>query len=222
MHPFIRQSLAVFRKDLLLEIKDKYALNTVLVFVIASLLVVLFSLKAQQLEPESQAGLIWIIILFAAIASLARTFVLEADKQTFDLLRLHSRASSVFTGKLIYNFLFVLLVNAASFLLYIFFLGLPVYHLEPLVVSIILGSSGLTGISTMLSAIVSKADRKGAVFSVLSIPLLVPLILLVSSTTEAALVSRELAILDDTMALVGYSGVTISAGILLFDFIWEE
>jgi len=85
-----------------------------------------------------------------------------------------------------------------------------------------LGSSGLAGIATLLSALVADADRKGAIFSVLSIPLLVPLLLLVSNTTEASMAVRDLLSLNDVAALIGYTGVTVTAGFLLYDFVWEQ
>jgi len=213
---------AVFRKDLRLELKDKHAINTVFVFVSSALLIVLFVVKAQRLKIDSQAGLIWIIILFAALSSLSRAFVLEADKQTYALLRLHANAFSVYLGKLLYNFLFTMAVNAFSILAFVFLLGLQLHHLTPFLVSVILGSSGLAGIATLLSALVADADRKGAIFSVLSIPLLVPLLLLVSNTTEASMAVRDLLSLNDVAALIGYTGVTVTAGFLLYDFVWEQ
>jgi len=218
----LKSAAAVFQKDLTLELKSKYGLNTILAFVSSALLVVLFSLRAERLSNESQAGLIWIIILFAAMSSLARAFVMEADKQTDALLRLHTLPSAVYIGKLLYNFAFILLVNVFSFGAYIFLLGLTIHNVGALIVSIVLGSAGLSGISTLLSAIVAEADRKGAVFSVLCIPLLVPLILLVSNITEAAITARNLLSMNDLAALIGYSGVTITAGLILFDFIWED
>lgn len=88
---------------------------------------------------------------------------------------------------------------------------------------LILGTLGLSSVSTMTAAIVSQADRKGAVFSVLSIPLFIPLILLLSRVTKAALVDASLdAFTGDVFALIGFAGVTVTAGVLLFDFIWDE
>lgn len=214
---------AVFQKDLQAELRSRYAINTVLAFVGAALLLILFSLKADQLPPTPKSGLIWIVILFAALSSLSRSFVTETERQTFDLLRLHGKASEVFTGKLFYNFIFALAVNICTFLLYIFLLGLPVVDLLALILTILLGTLGLSAVATMLAAIVSQADRKGAIFSVLSIPLLFPLILILVRTSKAALVEGLTSnYINDFWALFGFAGVSISAGILLFDYIWEE
>lgn len=61
---WIQTSLAVFKKDLRIEFRTRFAVNMVLAFVVASLLLILFTLKAQSLDPTPKAGLVWIIILF--------------------------------------------------------------------------------------------------------------------------------------------------------------
>lgn len=214
---------AVFIKDLRTEFRSRYVINTVLAFVGAAMLLILFSLRAAQLSPTPQSGIVWIVILFAALTSLSRSFVMEADRLTFDLLRLHGRASEVFLGKLAFNFFFALFVNAATFTLYIFLLDIPVADFVALILTVVLGTAGLSGVATMLAAIVSQADRRGAIFSVLSIPLFFPLLLILVRTTEAALFEgANASYMNDMLALVGYAGVTITAGILLFDYIWEE
>lgn len=219
----IKGITAVFKKDLQAELRSRFAINTVLAFVGAALLLILFSLNVDQLPPTPQSGIIWIIILFAALLSLSRSFIAETEKKTFNLLRLHASAPDVFGGKLLYNFTFILGVNIATFVLYIFFLGLPVAAPFVLFVTLILGTAGLSGIATMLAAIVSQADRKGAIFSVLSIPLLFPLILILVEATKTALFEGAIASFwDNFWALVGFAGTTITAGFLLFDYIWED
>lgn len=214
---------AILVKDIQTELRSRYAINTVLAFVGASLLLVLFSLNAEQLAPTPKSALVWIIILFAALSSLSRSFVMETERQTYDLLRLHSPPGAVFAGKLCYNFLFTLSVNLTTFLLYIFLLGMSIADSTAFFLVLVLGTAGLSGVSTMLGAIVSQADRKGAIFSVLSIPLLFPLILILVRTTRAALIEGFTEnYLNDFWALFGYAGVTITAGIMLFDYIWEE
>lgn len=220
---FVKAISAVFLKDLQLELRSKYAINTVLAFVGSCLLVILFTLRAQQLPPTPKSGLVWIIILFAALSGLARSFVLETERHTFDLLRLHGKPTTVFIGKLAYNFIFTLFVNTATFLLYLFLLDMTIVSSGAFIMTLLLGTAGLAGVSTMLAAVVSQADRKGAIFSVLSLPLLIPLILILVRTTKAALIEGQLqGYWNDFAALLGYAGVTITAGILLFEYIWED
>jgi len=220
---FLEGITAILAKDLQTELRSRYAINTVLAFVGASLLLILFALKVDQLPPTPKSAIVWIVILFAALSSLSRSFVMETDRRTYDLLRLHSSAAEVFVGKLCYNYLFTLSVNVATFIIYTSLLAMPIADSFAFALVLILGTAGLSGVSTMLGAIVSQADRKGAIFSVLSIPMLFPLILILVRTTKAALIEGLTEnYLNDFWALFGYAGVTITAGVLLFDYIWEE
>src|SRR5699024_6775366 len=194
------------------ELRTRYAINAVLAFTGASLLLILFALNAKELPDTARAGIIWIIILFAALTSLSRSFVSETEGKTYNLLRLHGRASQIFAGKLLFNFAFTLAVNAAAFILYIFFLGLPVKSYPALLLTILLGSAGLGGVSTFLAAVVAQADRKGSIFSVLSLPLLFPIILILVDATKAAIFEgMNPAFLNNLLAMTGYAGATIAA-----------
>tara|TARA_R100001143_G_scaffold63603_1_gene73666 strand:+ start:15151 stop:15813 length:663 start_codon:yes stop_codon:yes gene_type:complete len=218
-----KPALAILKKEVLQELRTKYALNTLLAFTGASLLLVLFTLRANQLDPTPKSGLIWIIILFAAMSGMMRSFLQEADKKTWALLQLHSGATDVFIGKLIFNFLFLLLLHIFTFFFYILMMDLPIISPFYLICSLLFGSAGLAAVTTLTSAMISQADRKGALFSVLCIPLLVPLLLILTRTTKFALIEGpDGSALNDLFALIGFCGVTITTGIILFDFIWEE
>ena len=81
----------------------------------------------------------------------------------------------------------------------------------------------MPAVTTLTSAMIAQADKKGALFAVLCIPLVVPLLLILTNTTTAAFMEgAENASINDLTALVGYCGVTITTGILLFDYIWDE
>ena len=219
----IKPALSIFLKEVAIELRTRYAMNTLLAFTGASLLLILFTLRADQMDPTPKSGLVWIIILFAAMTGMMRSFVHEADKKTWDLLKLHANPSEIFTGKLVYNFVFLLVLHLFTFFFYIIMMGMPIASLPYLVSALVFGAAGLAGVTTLTSAMIAQADRRGAVFSVLCIPLVVPLLLILTSVTKTALIEGSTAgSLNDLAALVGFCGVTISAGIILFDFIWED
>jgi len=216
-------TLTIFKKDLKTEFRTKFAFNMVIAFVVSSLLLVMFTLKAQELSPTPKSGLIWIIVLFAALSSLARSFISETDKHTYNLLRIYASGTTVFVGKLFFNTVFSMLINVFTFSIYIFLADISIVSWSSFFVVLILGTIGLSGVSTMIAAIVSQADRKGAIFSVLTIPLFIPFILLLTSITKSAFVDGSAtAFNNDFSALIGFIGVTITAGVILFEYIWEE
>ena len=217
------QSLAVFIKDFRLEWRSRFGVSTVLAFIASTLLVVLFSLRADLLSVSVQSGLVWIIILFASLTTLSRVFVSESERGTMDLLRLNAPATSVLIGKLVYNFLFTLLITGITLFLFTVMVSMTVFRPLLLLAVVVLGSSGLAGATTMLGALVSQAVRKGAVFPVLALPLLIPLMLLLVRVTAAVFVAEDaVSYGNDLAALIGFTGVTISASVLLFDNLWED
>jgi len=217
------QSLAVFIKDFRLEWRSRFGVSTVLAFIASTLLVVLFSLRADLLSVSVQSGLVWIIILFASLTTLSRVFVSESERGTMDLLRLNAPATSVYVGKLAYNFLFTLLITCITLFLFTVMVNMTVFRPLLLVAVVVLGSSGLAGATTMLGALVSQAVRKGAVFPVLALPLLIPLMLLLVRVTAAVFAADgAVSYGNDLAALFGFTGVTISASVLLFDNLWED
>lgn len=219
----LKSSLAILKKEIIQELRTKYAINTLLAFTGASLLLILFTLRANQLDPTPKSGLLWIIILFAAMSGMMRSFLQETDKKTWPLLQLHASATDVYLGKLTYNFLFLLILHLFTFFFYMIMMSLTVVSGFYLLASILFGALGLASVTTLTSAMIAQADRKGALFSVLCIPLLVPLLLILTRTTKFALIEGpDPSALNDLLALIGFCGVTITTGILLFDYIWED
>ena len=140
-----------------------------------------------------------------------------------DLLRLNAPPLSVFYGKLAYNFLFTLLITCITLFLFTVMVSMTVTRPLLLIAVVVLGSSGLAGATTMLGALVSQAVRKGAVFPVLALPLLIPLMLLLVRVTAAVFTTEDsVAYGNDLAALIGFTGVTISASVVLFDNLWED
>lgn len=220
---FLKRVIAVLRKDLLLEMRSRYAFNAVLAFVASSTMVVFFSLNTTLLTPELYSGLLWVIILFAAMASLSRSFVMETDRQTFDLLRLNSEGTPVFVGKLIYNFSFTFIVSLLTALLFALLTSSFDSNFSALILILLLGSLGFSSVSTLMASLVSRSNNKGAIFSVLCLPLLLPLIIILSDATRQISSGAGISVLPEPLsALVGYCGVTITLSILLFEYVWTD
>ena len=219
---FISHSTAVFLKDFRLEWRSRFGISTVLAFIVSTLLIVLFSLRADQLPLPVQSGLIWIIVLFACLTTLSRVFVSESERGTLDTLRLNASATAVFLGKLLYNFLFTLIIICVTLALFILMVNMTVMNTWLLMVIILLGSSGLAGVTTMLGALVAQATRKSTIFPVLALPLLIPLMLILVRVTQSVFAVDGFPLANDLAALTGFTGVTISASIVLFDNLWED
>ena len=215
---------AVLEKDLRLELRSRYAINTLFMFVLASIPIILFAMGRGAIEEREQSALLWIIILFSAAVGLGRSFISEQERGTVLLLQLNAKPSMVYTGKLLFNILLILSVNIIAVVAFIVFLQFSVQHPGLLAITLLLGAIGLAGATTLLAALITRASNQGALLPVLLFPLLIPLLVSVVHATQTALDinSNWEAASEDLKVLIGFAGVTITSSVLLFDYIWND
>ena len=214
---------AIFRKDVRIEFRSRYAVNSILLFALDALLLVSFALGPQPLSARVQAALLWIVLLFAASIGLGRSFVAEHEGGTVLLLRLNTRGSMVFAGKLLFNLGLVGLLTVVATGLFMLLLDISVGTPGLFVAVLTLGALGLAGATTLLAALVARASHSGPLLPVLLLPLLVPLLVSGAGATRKALLGRKwITAQDELLTLVGFAGATISAAILLFDYVWVD
>ena len=218
----VNRAFAVFAKDLRLELRTKYALNTILMFGVTTLTIVSFSLGQAGLKPNVLAALFWIVMFFSATAALAQIFTREEEAGTALALRLSADPTAVYLGKLFFNL--VLLVTLAAIITPIFFVftDAPADNILLFVVILVLGILALCSATTLVAAIISKAAVKGALFAVMSFPLLMlPLMMLVGATDTVLSGQGFSEILEPIQGLIAYSGIMVTASLMLFKHVWK-
>jgi heme exporter protein B len=213
---------SVLEKDLSLELRSRFGVNSVLAFIIAGTLVSIYLIGTDRLEALTTISIYWILIVFAAITAMNRAFVIETDRSTMELLQLHASPMAVYIGKLLYNFLFTFSVSVITALIFNFLIGFTTLHYGYAILVVFLGSLGMAGAATLLSALVAQTDKKATLFPVVALPVLMPLMLLLASASRILVDIPDWgSIANDIMALVGYCGVMISASVLLFEYLWD-
>ena len=219
----ISQSFAVFAKDLRLELRNKQATNVLLMFAVTTLTVVSLSLGQESLSPWVVAALFWIILLFSAMAGLARVFVYEEDGQTALALRLLADPTAVYLGKLTFNLTLLTAITTIVAPAYVILMSVDLQNVPLLLIPLILGVIGLCAGSTLIGAIIARAAVKGALFSVLAFPILILLLLLLVNATAKILAGGGLADISmEIQGLVAYCVVMITASLMLFRFVWNS
>jgi len=221
---------AVFRKDLQVELRTKYALGAVLLFAVTTLVAVSAALSSATVKSEVKAALLWIVLLFAALSGLARVFVREEEAGTAPLLRLYAPATAVYAGKWLFNSALVFSVELVSVPL--FLIVLPLDHENAgvnfglLFGVLLLGGIGLSAASTFVAALISQASSgKSSLFFVVAFPILLPLLLIAVQGTIGAfdgLPSHVAKSRIDLEMLAVYSLVMTTASFLLFEYVWND
>jgi heme exporter protein B len=215
---------AVLEKEFLLEYRTRYGVNTILLFVVVSVSLIVFSISAELLTNELTSALFWNTAFFAALSALQRGFVSEVERGTMLFLKLSAKPSAIFLGKLIYNFLLSLLVNVAIAVLYLGLLSLAIENPTIFLTTLLLGSASIAIVLTLISAVVANTTARGGLFAVISfVPLLIPIFMTVRATRIATQEDAPFFRAEtELQILAAYTLVMFVVSIMLYDFIWEE
>ncbi len=221
---FIRSTLTIFLKDFRSELRTRYALNALLMFVITTLSIILFAIANESPSIEIVSGMLWIVIFFSAMSGMSRTFVSEEERSTVMTLHLIAHPTVIYFGKLIFNLILLVLINLLTVVLFLILIPkFSVQNIGIFIPTICLGTLGLASASTIIAAIIAKSNTKGTLYPVLSFPILLPLLLAVINSTKLALegATFEEASADIKM-LLSYFVVITAVSYLLFDYIWKD
>jgi len=215
---------AVLEKEFLLEYRTRYGVNTILLFVLVSVSLIVFSVSAELLTSELTSALFWNTAFFAALSALQRGFVSEVERGTMLFLKLSATSTAIFLGKLIYNFLLSILVNGAIAVLYLGLLSLTIENPTIFLTTLLLGSASIAIVLTLISAVVANTTARGGLFAVLSfVPLLIPIFMTVRATRIATQEDAPFARAEtELQILAAYMLVMFFVSLMLYDFIWEE
>jgi heme exporter protein B len=221
---WIRAAIAVFLKDWRSELRTRYAMNALVMFVIMTVSIIFFSLGGESATPDILAGMLWVVVFFAAMSGLSRTFVMEEERGTGMTLTLLTPPGAIFAGKLLFNLVLGIGLTGLTVILYSFFVnGFVVQTLSIFLLTMFLGSVGLAAASTIIAAIIARANTKGTLYPVLAFPILLPLLMTVINATRLATDGAPFwDARGEFQMLVSYIVVVTTFSILLFDFIWKD
>ena len=220
---FIRSVMAVLVKDLKCELRTRHALSAVLLFAVTSTVAVSFTLGAWGSKSAIASALLWLVLYFSAMSGLSRSFVHEEETYTSNMLKLAACPNTVYLGKLAFNLVMLILVEIVTVPLFITFTGCSIQHLGLFIALLLLGSLGICAGATMAAAMVARAAVKGALFAVVSFPLLVPVLAVAIHGTNIAMDPQAISsAASDIRMLCYYCGAVITASLILFRFIWEN
>ena len=216
----------VLRKDLAIEFRTRYGLSAVIMFLLITVAVILYSTPGEQLQPSILSAFLWIALFFGAMTGLSRSFVAEEERGTSLLLRLYASGESVFIGKLVYNVGLMLALAASALLFFEFFFARD-FHIRDwpmFLLQLGLGAIGVAAVSTILSALIGRASQKGALLPIVALPVLMPLVI---AATDAMRITLEVSnawdgVRGDILILVSFDMAMVLVSYVLFDVIWRD
>lgn len=211
-------------KDLVVEWRNRYAINGILLYLISTIFIcyLSFNLQQNQLSIATWNALFWIIMLFTSINAVVKSFLQESSSR-FTYYYAIASPEAIILSKIIYNSLLMILLGGAGYLFYSLVLGNPVEDHGLFVLNLILASIGFSSSLTMISGIVSKAGQNTTLMAVLSFPIVLPLLLVVIRVSKNAIngISGE-ENLKHLLVLVSINVIVGTVSYLLFPYLWRS
>jgi len=220
----ISSTYALVLKDFRSELRTRYAVNALIMFVVTAVAVIMFALREDHPGNDVLAGMFWVVVFFTGMSGLSRSFVSEEERGTSMTLQLVASSTVVYFGKLLFNVILTLaMVLAVTILYMLVFSGFVIETFSIFIVTVILGSLGLASAATIIAAIIAKANTRGTLYPVLSFPILIVLLMTVMSATSKALDGLELsAAYSDFVVLGSYCMVMTAGSWIFFDYVWKD
>ncbi|RZL33593.1 MAG: ABC transporter permease [Pedobacter sp.] len=217
-----KQVKQLIKKEMLLEWRSKYALNGVLLYVVSTVFVCFLSFLNRP-EKLTWNALFWIIMLFASINAVAKSFLQESKGRHLYIYTLVS-PTALIIAKTIYNSILMIGLTLIALLFYCMVFDFPAGgDLLMYVIATILGSLTFATIFTMVSAIASKAGNGGMLMAILSFPIIIPVLILLIKLAKNAIDGLDRSVsLDDIGMVVIVNIMVMAVSLLLFPFLWRD
>ncbi|QNF32923.1 heme exporter protein CcmB [Adhaeribacter swui] len=212
------------QKDFLLELRQKYAFNGMLLYVGSTVFVcyLSFRLRFANLEVPVWNALFWIILLFTSVNAIAKSFIQENRGR---LLYYYSLVSpqGIILAKIVYNTILMLVLALICYGFYAVVLGNPVQDDALFLLTILLGALGFSTSLTMISSIAAKASNSSTLMAVLSFPVIIPMLLMLMKLSKNAIDGLDRSVsVDELLTLLAINLIVVSVSYILFPYLWRS
>jgi heme exporter protein B len=219
MHLF-NQVKILIRKEIVLEWRSKYAFNGILLYVISTVFVCYLAFKS--IEPITWNALFWIIMLFASINAITKSFIQESSGRQLFYYTLAS-PQAIILSKIIYNIMLMLLLSSIALGFYMIVFKNPIGDPFFYLLAVLLGSISFASVFTLVSGIASKAQNSGALMAVLSFPVIIPLLVVLIKFSKNAMDGLDRSVsMNEIGVLIAINIIVITGSLLLFPFLWRD
>jgi len=220
----IRNLTILIRKEFMIELRQKYALGGMVLYLGSSIFVIFMALnlKGTSIHPLIWNAIFWIIILFTAANSIAKSFIQERKGLLLYYYTILNPVE-IILSKIIYNTVLMFFLIFLGNLMYSVVLGNPVDNLGLFMLCMLLASFGFSVSFTMISSIASQASHSSTLMAILGFPVILPMLLLVLKISKNAIDGLPaFNSYDEIITLASIIAIILTSSILLFPYLWKS
>jgi heme exporter protein B len=216
----------LIKKELLMELRSKQIILSMLFFGLAIILIFAFSSNVAKVILSNYApGMFWLMNLFIVVLGAHRSFAYEKEFDAFSIL-ISSPVDRgiIFIAKWISGFLFITITQLVIFIPFFKLLLLDIPLETFLFISTaLLINLAIMAVANLVSGIVIRSNFSEILLPLLLFPLLSPLIIAATKISKSIINLESFAIWNVWVLIVASVVVIFGlAGYALFDHIVEE
>lgn len=214
------QFFALLQKEFMLEFRQRYAISGIVLYVFSMVFTVYVA--SIKVAPPVWNVLFWLILLFASINAVVKSFVQESGTRQLYYFQLTDPVT-MFFAKVVYNTLLLFVLCILAFITYSLVAGNPVKDSALFYLVLALGSIGFSITFTFLSSIAAKANNSATLMAILSFPVVLPILMTLLRLSQIALrLIQDTAYWRDIVNLLAIDVILLTLAYLLFPFIWKD
>lgn len=223
----MKQVWALFTKEVLQEYRSRYTIGGLLLYIIAAIAVIYFTLNythlSKKIEPTIWSILFWLILLFSTIQTIANSFFKEQEGEQYYYYYI-SAPQHYILAKMLYNFLFSVLLAFLAYFIFSVMIGSPIRWSGYFSVAILLGSAAFAFLFSLMGAIANKAGKNTTLLAVLGFPIVIPSLIFVTKITADCIIAEPSVILlqKNLLILAAFDVIQIALAYILFPYIWRS
>lgn len=217
---------AIYRKDLLIELRTKDAFNTMMFFGVVVLVVFSFAMASvRQSAHVAAPGILWVAFAFSGTLGLNRMFAAEKENSCLQgLLMIPADRGVIYLGKMLAATTFMLISEIVIFTFTLVFFNLTVWREIPALALIFLvGSLGFCAVGTLLSAIAVNTKMREVLLPLILFPVLLPVLINAVESTGIVLNNGDYGALKLPLTVMSvFTIVFVTVSFMLFEYVLEE
>lgn len=219
----LKNIFTILYKDYRIELSQSHLFFSVVLYLLSSIYIIYLAFQPLGVSNvETWVSIFWVIILFGAITVVSKSFFQESYKRNYYYYYLFTPDELIFS-KLIYNFIFLFFVSIFSFIFFSFFIGNIIQSSSFFITLLILGSLSISNCLTLVSAIGYQVKNNSIIISVLSFPVIIPILLILIKISKLSSSEFSLNLIqDDIYLLILLNIIMISITKVLFNFLWRN
>lgn len=216
----VREILGLLLKDVMSEWRNKQAISSIALYLFSIVLVLYYALV--RIDRMIWSGVLWVVLIFLAINTITVSFSRDVKQRHWYFYTL-THPLSVYFSKALYNLILLLVLDCLAVLLLGLFFSLPVVDWTLFIVTLFLCTTAISLILTFVSLISAKTGDQPVLMTILSTPLLFPVLM---SGSRLCLVSLSLIqdsnYFKDLLSILAINMITFALSVFLFPILWRD